>query len=180
MADINEIFETCMLIGYELDKHYKERIKDWSASEECATVTKLTYDLMTAVNISVVRALDFVMQNVFSFGFNKIEDHAWDYYTRGFLAGQILGVPTEENFKKANKADALWNCDGECKYGYYQEALNEVKNKRTWTVTYAEKTYKTIKVEANSAEDAAKIIEKQGDNEVTEVHDEEGGTWGFK
>lgn len=179
MADINELFRTCMCIGYELDKHYKERIKDWSASEECATVTKLTYDLMTAVNISVVRALDFVMKSIISFGFNEIEDHVWDYYTRGFLAGQILGEPTEENFKKANKADALWNCDGEGKYGYYQEALKEIQDTRKWEVTYAEKTYKTVEVEAQSAEEAARLVEKLGDNEVTKVCDEEGRTWGF-
>ena len=51
----------------------------------------------------------------------------WDEYCKGFLAGQILRLPTEENMKLLDKAEKLWE-DTE-KYGYYQEALDDAVNK---------------------------------------------------
>ena len=53
------------------------------------------------------------------------ENHMWDCYCKGFLAGEILGEPTEENIMKVSKAEKLWNDTDE--YGYYQEVLNAVK-----------------------------------------------------
>ena len=123
-----EVYEACMLIGNRFNQKYlNEETHDWHGSEECATVARLTYELMSTINISMEQALDIVMENIIENGFRNIEDHAWDFYVRGFLAGQILGIPTQENIKKAEKADTLWDNDDGCKYGYYQEVLEEVK-----------------------------------------------------
>ena len=123
-----EVYEACMLIGNRFNQKYlNEYTQDWSGSEECATVARLTYELMTIINISMERALDVVMENIMANGFREVEDHAWDWYCRGFLAGQILGIPTQDNIKKTYRADELWNDDDCCKYEYYQEVLEEVK-----------------------------------------------------
>lgn len=129
---LNDIYKSCMLIGNRFNQRYAtEETDDWSASEECATVAKVTYEIMKVLNISMETALDFVMGKVIDDGFRKVEDHMWDDYCRGFLAGQILGMPTEKNLGLAEKAEEKWEADdgkdGRHKYGYYQEVLEEVK-----------------------------------------------------
>lgn len=49
----------------------------------------------------------------------------WDEYCKGFLAGQILGLPTEKNMMLVDRAEELWK-DVD-KYGYYQDALEDAK-----------------------------------------------------
>ncbi len=123
-----EIFKACMLIGNRFAKKYNNDVTDeWSASTECATVTQLTYELMSTINISMERALDIIMENIIENGFRHVEDHGWDLYVRGFLAGETLGMPTENNMEKAYMADKLWNNDDKGEYGYYQEVLELVE-----------------------------------------------------
>ena len=55
----------------------------------------------------------------------KLRSHMWDEYCKGFLAGQILGLPTEKNMILVDRAEELWK-DVD-KYGYYQEALEDAK-----------------------------------------------------
>ena len=64
-----------------------------------------------------------VMNKLLENDFDTIEDHMWDDYCRGFLAGEIIGMPTDENLKMVRKAEKLWKDD--C-YGYYQDVLDEV------------------------------------------------------
>lgn len=131
MNNGREVYELCMLIGNIFNQKYRnnDKVYDWHGSEECATVAELTCDLITVLNTTVEQAFDLVMESVLTNGFKKVDDHAWDFYTRGFLAGQILGDPTEDNMKKAEKADEIWDNDYEGKYGYYQEVLEEVKKR---------------------------------------------------
>lgn len=121
---LNDVYKGCMLIGNRFNKTYS--MDDWSASEECATVAKLVYELINTLNISMRYALSWVMYCIKEDGFHNIEDHMWDDYCRGFLAGEILGMPTEKNLELAEKAEIRWIKDNN-KYGYYQEVLNEVK-----------------------------------------------------
>ena len=126
-----EIYKACMLIGNRFIKKYDNDVTDeWSASEECATITRLTYEMMSTINISMERALDIIMENIIENGFRHVEDHGWDLYVRGFIAGEVLGMPTENNMEKAYMADKLWNNDDEGEYGYYQEVLEKVKEKK--------------------------------------------------
>lgn len=53
------------------------------------------------------------------------KNHMWDEYCKGFLAGQILGRPIEENMILVDRAERLWK-DVD-KYGYYQEALEDAR-----------------------------------------------------
>lgn len=126
---LNDVYKGCMLIGNRFNQTYS--MDKWNASEECATVAKLVYELMNTLNISMEFALSWVMDFIREDGFHNIEDHMWDDYCRGFLAGEILGMPTEKNLELAEKAEAKWEADdgkdGRQKYGYYQEVLEEVK-----------------------------------------------------
>ena len=125
---INDVYKDCMLIGNRFrQRNVTEETDEWNASEECSMVAKITYEIMNALNISMEAALDWVMCQVFDYGFHNIEDHMWDDYCRGFLAGEILGMPTEKNLELAEKAEIRWIADNVDKYGYYQEVLNEVK-----------------------------------------------------
>lgn len=132
MDDIREI---CMFVGNAFNDICNEKprwcddLDDWSGSEECATVAKLVCEMVKVLNVSVRETTEAVIDLIIHKGFRKVEDHAWDEYVRGFLAGQILGTPTEENKKLLEKAEEMWDYDSNngCKYGYFQEVLEEVK-----------------------------------------------------
>lgn len=126
----DDIYKGCMLIGHRFNQKYStEETDDWSGSEECSTVARLTYTLTNTLNVSMEKALDIVMEIAMNQGFRNVEEHMWDDYCRGFLAGEIIGMPTEENLQKVNEAEELWLDDRYGKYGYYQEVLEEVSNK---------------------------------------------------
>lgn len=125
---LNDVYKGCMLIGNRFNQRYAtEETDEWNATEECATVAKVTYEIMKVLNISTEAALDYVMGKVIDDGFRKVEDHMWDDYCRGFLAGEILGMPTEKNLGLAVEAEITWASDCFVRYGYYQEVLEEVK-----------------------------------------------------
>ena len=123
---MNKTFINSMTIGAMFQNKYfnDKRTEDWCGSEECSTMTKRTIEYAKENNISLECALDVIMNELFENDFDAIENHMWDDYCRGFLAGEILGIPTEENIKKVQKAEKLW--EEYSRYGYYQEVLNEV------------------------------------------------------
>lgn len=125
------IFERSMEIGHLFNVNgynNSEETEDWTCSEECSTLANLA---ILTVDTTGVKAVDALATNVGVIIGNKVDivDHSWDDYCRGFLAGQIIGEPTEENIKKAKEADNLWFNDDEGKYGYYHEVLEEVEVK---------------------------------------------------
>ena len=125
------IYERSMEIGYLFNLNgYNDSddTGDWSCSEECATLADL---VIFMVDTTGVKTVDALATNVGVIIGNKVNivDHSWDDYCRGFLAGQIIGEPTEENIKKAKEADNLWFNDDEGKYRYYHEVLEEVEAK---------------------------------------------------
>ena len=125
---LNDVYKGCMLIGNYFNKICGEEESDWNGSEECAEYARLVYNMMNSINIGMERASHIVLDLVRENGFRTIHDHMWDEYCRGFLAGEILGMPTEENLKKAEKAEKLWDEPGAIvTYGYYQEVLEEVR-----------------------------------------------------
>ena len=122
---MNRIFKQSMEIGAIFyNKYYDERTWEWCASDKCSTMTKMTIEYAEENNISLECALDIIIKELFENDFGAIEDHLWDDYCKGFLAGEIIGMPTRENIKKVKEAEELWE-DVET-YGYYQEVLNEV------------------------------------------------------
>jgi hypothetical protein len=134
---LSEIYKKCMRIGYWLNLKWgdDEDVSNWSASTEWATVVKAIYYLSITFDYSVELIMDNVMdmaldsETIFR---GNPEDHGWDDYCRGFLAGQIFGMPTTENIKLAEKAEELWNADDGTRYGYYQEVLEEIREDN-WT-----------------------------------------------
>lgn len=122
---MNNIFKQSMEVGAIFyKKYYDERTWEWSASDKCPTMTKMTIKYAKENNVSLEFALDIVMKELFENDFDTTEDHLWDDYCKGFLAGEILGMPTIDNIKMVMVAEELWK-DNDT-YGYYQEVLNEV------------------------------------------------------
>ena len=127
---MNEIYKECMMLGHSFQQKYADLLEteDWTGTEECATVAELAYNLMNKLNLNAESALDIVMDTALSNGFRNVEDHGYDDYARGFLAGEILGVPNQENYELVKKAEQIWEEDDS--YGYYQEILNDLNNSR--------------------------------------------------
>ena len=121
-------FKQSMEVGYYFNEEVfnDERTDDWCGSEECSTFTRIIVDYAKENGCDIVEAFYKLMDETI----NKInsediptEEHAWDDYCKGFLAGEILGMPTETNLEKVKMAEKLWLNP---EYGYYQEVLNEV------------------------------------------------------
>lgn len=123
---MNDIFIQSMIVGAIFENKYSsyENVYDWTGSEECSTAAVMVIEYAKEMTVSLECAMDVVMDNLLLNGFSIIEDHMWDDYHRGFLAGQIIGFPTEENLNKVKMAEVLWK--NEEIYGYYHEVLNEV------------------------------------------------------
>lgn len=126
---MNNIFKQSMEVGYIFDKKYNdERTYEWSVSDKLPTMTKMTIEYAKENNVSIECALDVIMKELFENDFDDtLEDHLWDDYCKGYLAGVMIGMPTKENLVKVRKAEKLWE-DVET-YGYYQEVLDEVLGK---------------------------------------------------
>lgn len=126
MKELSTTFTKAMEIGAKFNELYgeDERTSDWSGSEECSEMTKKVIELMEANNeLTIEQVVKEIVETMLENSTDR-EDHMWDDYCKGFLAGQILGLPTEENISKVNQAEELW--DNNHDYGYYQEVLNEV------------------------------------------------------
>lgn len=130
---MNIIFKQSMEVGYYFNKELfnDSRTEDWCGSEECSTFTKTIVDYAEENECNI----DFAFFKLMNETINKInnesiktEDHAWDEYCRGFLAGEILGKPNKTNLRKAEKAEELFKREFD-KYGYYQEVLIEILKK---------------------------------------------------
>ena len=126
---MTEIFKQSMEIGYYFNKVLSDDFitQEWSASEECSTFTKIVIEYAEANKLNIHDAFYTYFHELIYKIENEIvptEDHMWDDYCKGFLAGEILGMPTKENLKKVQKAEYLWR-DVDT-YGYYQEVLEEV------------------------------------------------------
>ena len=128
---MNNIFRKSMEVGYYFDTEFNarndERSTEWTGSEDCATFTKIIVDYAEENGCDIDAAFNEIADETVDAICNEtipVEDHMWDDYCKGFLAGEILGYPTEENLKKVRDAEQLWK-DG-C-YGYYQDVLCEVQ-----------------------------------------------------
>ena len=127
---MNKTFKQSMEVGCYFNEYLSNDVttQEWSASEECSTFAKIVVDYANENKLSIPDAFHDVMHEMIYKIEKEIiptEDHMWDDYCKGFLAGEILGMPTKENLAKVRKAEKLWE-DAEA-YGYYQEVLDEVK-----------------------------------------------------
>ena len=128
---MNETFKKSMEVGYyfDMELYDDDRTEDWCGSEECATFTRIVVDYAMENKCDISTAFSELMNETVNDINNEIipiEEHAWDNYCKGFLAGEVLGMPTRSNLNKVKKAEKLWEEDS-IYYGYYQEVLNEVK-----------------------------------------------------
>lgn len=126
---MNKIFKQSMEVGYYFNKVLSDDkiTQEWNASEECSTFTKIVIDFAEANKLNIHDAFYDVMHEMIYKIEKEIiptEEHAWDDYCKGFLAGEVFGMPTKENLKKVQKAEILWR---DVDYGYYQEVLEEVR-----------------------------------------------------
>ncbi len=126
---LSNVYLGCMIIGNFFEKNLKNdeyfEDEEWFGTEHCATFAKAVYTFANTVNIGMETACRKVFDTIKTCGFNEVIDHGYDDYARGFLAGQVLGIPTEDARKKAEKAEEMWF---RLSYGYYQEVLNDLKN----------------------------------------------------
>ena len=136
---LSDVYKGCMIIGNFFKKHYadiKENddwdgTEDWSGTIECATYAEAVYHLANNINVGMETACKIVIDMIKEVGFYQKTDHGWDDYTRGFLAGEVFGIPTEAAVQKAILAEIKWKNDSRKanpKFGYYQEVLDEVNN----------------------------------------------------
>ena len=122
---MNKIFKQSMEVGYYFNKELFDdgRTIDWNGSEECATFVKIIVDYAEKnkydIKFAFYKLMDKTVNEINSTIIRK-EEHMWDDYCKGFLAGEILGMPTIDNLNKIKKAEELWE---NLNYGYYQEAL---------------------------------------------------------
>lgn len=127
---MNSTFKQAMEVGYLFWNRYgkDERTYEWKCSEECCMFCETILERAKENKISIENAFNEYAEELID-KIEKIETelpcHMWDDLCKGFLAGEILGEPTEENLKKVKKAEKLW--EDVDTYGYYQEVLNEVK-----------------------------------------------------
>lgn len=128
---LSDVYLGCMIIGNFFEKNLKNdeyfEDEEWFGTEHCATFAKVVYTFANTVDISMETACRKVFDMIKTCGFNKVEDHGYDDYARGFLAGEVLGIPTEDAKKKAERAEEIWFHSSK-RYGYYQEVLNDLKN----------------------------------------------------
>lgn len=127
---MNKTFKQSMKVGYYFYNELcnDKRTDEWCGSEECATFTRIVVDYANKNGCAIYDAFHEIMDETINGIENETiptEDHMWDDYCKGFLAGEILGMPTKENLAIVRDAERAWinNTD----YGYYQEVLYEVK-----------------------------------------------------
>ena len=123
------LYKEAMEVGYLFNKKYSGdcRTEDWNASEEvsyfCKKIIKKAEKHKCSVEESFEKYGDKLIEKI---GIKmKFENHMWDEYCKGFLAGEIIGLPTEGNMVLVNRAEKLW--EDTDKYGYYQEVLEDVR-----------------------------------------------------
>lgn len=125
---MTRLFKDSMIVGYLFVENYYDdyRTDEWKGSEECSLFAAKILGMAKIEHISIEEAFE-KYANKFIDEINEIETaiecHMWDDICKGFLAGEIIGLPTEENLKKVKRAEKLWD---DPDYGYYQEVLNEV------------------------------------------------------
>ena len=137
MKHMSDEFLVSMIVGNFFSKNLVNRKDDkyiydidseeWNGSEECATFAEAVYHLATTIDVGVEHISRTVYDMIMECGFSKVTDHGWDDFTRGFLAGQRFGIPTNKTLAKVAKAETLWFGDMSGNYGYYQEVLDEVE-----------------------------------------------------
>lgn len=128
MIDI-ELYKKSMEVGYLFWNKYKndERVYEWNATVECSDFCENIIRSSNNTGKSISEIFFDTSEQIIETINNKtmeIIDHDWDEYCKGFLAGEILGMPTDENMKLVAEAEKLWE---DPSYGYYQEVLEEVK-----------------------------------------------------
>lgn len=125
-----ELYKKSMEVGYLFNKKLSNdyRTDDWNASEEasyfCVKIIKKSKKYGYNVEETFEKYAEKIIKKIESKK-GKLRSHMWDEYRKGFLAGQILGLPTEKNMILVDRTEELWK-DVD-KYGYYQEALEDAK-----------------------------------------------------
>lgn len=127
MIDIG-LYKKAMEVGCLFwSKYGNDERTDWSATEGCAEFCRYIVEEAVTTNQPVEDVFhqsgEYYIE-IINNNDSVIKSHGWDEYCKGFLAGEILGMPTENNMKLVDKAEKLWK---DTTYGYYQEVLEEVK-----------------------------------------------------
>lgn len=128
MIDI-KLYKKSMEVGYLFWNKYKNdgRVCEWNATVECSdfceSIIRSSNNTGKSINEVFFDTSEQIIETINNETM-EIIDHDWDEYCKGFLAGEILGMPTENNMKLVDKAEKLWE---DTSYGYYQEVLEEAK-----------------------------------------------------
>lgn len=158
-----KILKKSMEIGALFEAKYNnDERTDWNATEGCAEFCRYIIE-EAAVTKHPIRDVFLLSAEYYIGVINScgadIKAHGWDEYCKGFLAGEILGMPTEENLKLVDEAEKLWE---DTSYGYYQEVLNAVKKsfKKKKRIAEIEKSKQKAKAIEEVTDFLIEIIEK--------------------
>lgn len=120
---MNNIYEKAMIVSYKLNKNeaLKSLTKNWCGTQECRVFTQIIINAIDFKNEE--KSIDDLMFAIIE-GINNIEIGDYDEYAKGFIAGEMLGMPNEKNKKLYEKIEKEWaeNMD----IGYYPEAIKKV------------------------------------------------------
>lgn len=125
-----DLLKKAMVVGHLFWKKYQydEKTYEWNASEECSLFCETIIKKAEINKCSIEGIFNEYAEELIDQINNiktEVSCHMWDEYCKGFLAGEILGYPNEENMELVKEAEKLWeNTDV---YGYYQEVLNDVR-----------------------------------------------------
>lgn len=123
---LSDTYKTCMYIGNAFKRNIPDsKSPDWNGTEECATLAEVVCFINNTYGTPITDGT-IVIAGLMSKGYITVKDHGYDVYARGFLAGEILGFPNDENIQKAEKAEKLWLANLK-DFGYYQEVLEKVR-----------------------------------------------------
>lgn len=126
MAYVSKRFKDAMIVGVLFDEQYRKdpRVKDWTNEKHISEFCDMIFDTVTK-GIDVVDEFYEYADEIINI-INKLDDievYKWNSANKGFIAGHILGEPTEDNINKVRKANDLWETR---KYRSYVDALLEV------------------------------------------------------
>ena len=116
-------YQKAMAVGAKTKKinELKEEISEWNEIGQCRLFTEIIVNAIDYKNNETT--IEEMMVKIAK-AINK--DEGYDEYSRGFIAGEMIGEPNEDNLDIASTCEEIWENDKNGKYGYYQEVIDRV------------------------------------------------------
>lgn len=124
---MNDIYKKSMYIACKVNKNKKLKnlTKNWCGTEECRAFTRIMISAIDYKNEEI--SINDLILNAIN-AINDINEGEYDEYAKGFIAGEMLGIPTEKIEEIYKEIEKEWkeNMD----IGYYPEAIQNVLERK--------------------------------------------------